>query len=1045
MCDSPVVDSTTLLAFCKFSLNYILSHNPVLKASQAISNQHKWSFKNSNTCFVSTVRKQVLERQEVNWRTLLTTVSIFLVCSKEAYSLLQDFINKLLKESFDKLEIDYLISCFLITRQCVLEGPHYFISYENWFQSHFGDISTSFANTSKTFSYFVKFLTSLVPYEPVYFLKAHLTRPPSIPSKCRPLFNDYVMLVKTRLQDLKENCDQVGIYSEADVLKDKTEEGNSKFSTQAEVDVNKALLLYETTGRIPSSVLEASLFHKTYFIGQFLPVLLSPRPFSDVPDIRTKFIEELKKLGKLPVSLYDKYQEECERETTRMLEGVIMDESFEEELNNPFDTMQKSINYFCKSFEDKNKPEELMLINQLSVAIQSVLKENESVESPQKVICLTEKIDEHSLYSKISLSLLEAFKHCINLMELKHDEWKSDWDILFVSMIGNFPVLHKPLFLHLWQKLTRHNDDDSEIYGLSHLLIRITERTDIFPQVSHDNLSDVTTLCNAIFTLLKLETHQLMLNNLKLSTVYLKQVSKIVNDENYLVLMPSSLVKKFQFIAVRLHPELRELIQNDISVDKTDIKFDDVIHLFHSDLILRALDETKLSLRDWVTFEAEVEPFQDNFNAYERCEYFHWCIYCIFLPKYTVQDVCSCIFSVITSKSGVPSFCQLLLILQELSLSLTLPENKELPWLLQEFKAITEVKSASSYVSISIQHQLTTYFRIVTLLPPYLFYSNKKEVINEYSLNTLKEIVQNILRPYFLEVYSFPQNLTSFLWKGIASLSYSSCNELLIEDLLNSTPVLISSLVIHWSTIGTVLLKMVSQDSFLVAFLDKVKEDISLNPMCENVFSGKSKKWIISLAFAKQLNSSLETVNIPLMNDFEILHVTLYFMIAKIATDILNNEAEDVYIRIHPATLEIMKYLLTAKDTFECLKPQNYKKTILKDILLPSTLHLFSSGCLLVCLHFWKCHTFQIIQDNNKCASLIIVMLANLNDFLKVTDYFYGTNSANDDENIRINDLHFVVKLTNDVKSIVSTLPSSVTKLIPKDVMYQYELDLAYK
>ncbi|XP_023239123.1 uncharacterized protein LOC111637785 [Centruroides sculpturatus] len=382
---------------------------------------------------------------------------------------------------------------------------------------------------------------------------------------------------------------------------------------------------------------------------------------------------------------------------------------------------------------------------------------------------------------------------------------------------------------------------------------------------------------------------------------------------------------------------------------------------------------------------------------------------------------------------------------EELSLSLTVPENKELPWLLQEFKAITEEKSASSYVSISIQHQLTTYFRIVTLLPPYLFYSNKKEVINEYSLNTLKEIIQNILRPYFLEVYSFPQNLTSFLWKGIASLGYSPCNEPLIEDLLNSTPVLISSLIIHWSTIGTVLLKMISQNSFLVAFLEKLKENISLNPMCENVFSGKSKKWITSLAFAKQLNSSLETVNIPLMNDLEILRVTLYFMIAKIATDILNNEAEDLYFRIHPATLEIMKYLLTAKDTFECLKPQNYKKTILKDILLPSTLHLFSSGCLLVCLHFWKCHTFQIIQDNNKCASLIIVILANLNDFLKVTDYFYGTNSANDDENIRINDLHFVVKLTNDVKSIVSTLPSSVTKLIPKDVMYQYELDLAYK
>lgn len=41
----------------------------------------------------------------------------------------------------------------------------------------------------------------------------------------------------------------------------------------------------------------------------------------DVPDSRIKFIEALKKAGKIPSSLFTKYEEACRRETRQLLEG----------------------------------------------------------------------------------------------------------------------------------------------------------------------------------------------------------------------------------------------------------------------------------------------------------------------------------------------------------------------------------------------------------------------------------------------------------------------------------------------------------------------------------------------------------------------------------------------------------------------------------------------------------------------------------------------------------------------------------------------------
>ena len=74
--------------------------------------------------------------------------------------------------------------------------------YLLYIQKSFGDSSTTPANNKKSFGFLLKFLTDIVPFESAVVLKSHVLSPPAVPAKCRHLLADYVLLAKTRLQDL---------------------------------------------------------------------------------------------------------------------------------------------------------------------------------------------------------------------------------------------------------------------------------------------------------------------------------------------------------------------------------------------------------------------------------------------------------------------------------------------------------------------------------------------------------------------------------------------------------------------------------------------------------------------------------------------------------------------------------------------------------------------------------------------------------------------------------------------------------------------------
>lgn len=45
-----------------------------------------------------------------------------------------DFVDDLLKEAMNSLNLDKIIAAMLLGRQGCLEGPHVFMIYQDWFQ-----------------------------------------------------------------------------------------------------------------------------------------------------------------------------------------------------------------------------------------------------------------------------------------------------------------------------------------------------------------------------------------------------------------------------------------------------------------------------------------------------------------------------------------------------------------------------------------------------------------------------------------------------------------------------------------------------------------------------------------------------------------------------------------------------------------------------------------------------------------------------------------------------------------------------------------------
>ncbi|XP_026974704.1 Fanconi anemia group A protein isoform X6 [Sagmatias obliquidens] len=346
--------------FCH-TLTQILTHKPVLKVSDAVQMQREWSFARTPPLLSGLYRRlfvvlspeelvghlhEALETQEVNWQHVLSCVSTLVICLPDAQQLVDGWVSRLLTHAFESCDLDSMVLAFLVARQAALEGPAAFPSYAAWFQATFGSARGFHGSSKKALVFLFKFLSDLVPFEAPRYLQVHILHPPLVPSKYRSLLTDYVALARTRLADLKVSVENMGLYEDLSSAGDVTEP-----RCQAAQDVEKAIMVFEHTGKIPAAVLEASIFRRSYYLSHFLPALLTPRVVSTrrrergagsaesgvpagvspksclpsqlprIPDSRAALIESLRRADKIPPSLYSTYRQACSTVGEKKPEG----------------------------------------------------------------------------------------------------------------------------------------------------------------------------------------------------------------------------------------------------------------------------------------------------------------------------------------------------------------------------------------------------------------------------------------------------------------------------------------------------------------------------------------------------------------------------------------------------------------------------------------------------------------------------------------------------------------------------------------------------
>ncbi|NXL61628.1 FANCA protein, partial [Chordeiles acutipennis] len=495
-----VVHLDSLQQFFRHTLTEVLTYNPLLKVSDAIHMQKEWSFTRTCSLLTTLYRKlfmvfsakesihqlqQVLETHEVNWQHVLSCVSTLVVCQAEAEALFKDLLSHLLIKAFENYDMENMITAFLIARQAALEGPAVFMPYSEWFKASFGNAGGHHGSSKKALVFLFEFLSELVPFEAAPYLKVHIMYPPFVPAKHRSVLLEYITLAKTRLADLKVAIEDMGLYEDLS----STDESVQQPQGQALRDVEKALQIFENTRKIPTSVIEASIFRRPYYTSWFLPALLKPRLLPKTPDVRMAFIDSLKRADKIPSNLYFTYMQACRA----MKEKRLQDESKVETSHSkePVEQLKAELAELRALIVDQAKYEDVPAqIAVISDRLASVLghsgDENEAapLNSPIQVDISAPKLE--PCHQSVVDLLLTSF--CQNLIAASYfnpPDRQGPCLSLFVKMMCGHRNLLPSLLGRLCQLIYHQGPslNDAHILGLAAFVIHLSESRALTPEV----------------------------------------------------------------------------------------------------------------------------------------------------------------------------------------------------------------------------------------------------------------------------------------------------------------------------------------------------------------------------------------------------------------------------------------------------------------------------------------------------------------------------------------------------------------------------------
>ncbi|XP_070939801.1 Fanconi anemia group A protein [Macaca nemestrina] len=598
--------------------------------------------------------QEVLETQEVHWQRVLSFVSALVVCFPEAQQLLGDWVARLMAQAFESCQLDSMVTAFLVVRQAALEGPSAFQSYADWFKASFGSTRGYHGCSKKALVFLFTFLSDLVPFESPRYLQVHILHPPLVPSKYRSLLTDYISLAKTRLADLKVSIESMGLYEDLSSAGDITEP-----HSQALQDVEKAIMVFEHTGKIPVTVMEASIFRRPYYVSHFLPALLTPRVLPKVPDSRVAFIESLKRADKIPPSLYSTYCQACsaaEEKPGDAALGVRAEPSSAEE---PLEQLTAALGELRSSMTDPSQSDVISAqVAVISERLRAALGHNEddsSAEISKIQLSINAPRLEPREYTAVDL-LLTSF--CQNLMaasSVAPPERQGPWATLFMRTMCGCVL---PAVLTRLCQLLHHQGPSlsaPHVLGLAALAVHLGESRSALPEVDvGPSAPDAGLPVPALFdSLLTCRTRDSLLFCLKFCTAAISyslcKFSSQSRDILHSCLSPG-LIKKFQFLVFRLFSEARQpLSQEDAaslswrplylpSADWQRAALSLWTHRTFRELLKE--EDVHLTYQDWLHLELEIQPEADALSDTERQDFHQWAIYEHFLPKSSASGGC---------------------------------------------------------------------------------------------------------------------------------------------------------------------------------------------------------------------------------------------------------------------------------------------------------------------------------------------------------------------------------------------------------------------
>uniref|UniRef100_A0A2I3G8R0 FA complementation group A n=1 Tax=Nomascus leucogenys TaxID=61853 RepID=A0A2I3G8R0_NOMLE len=657
-----VISTGPLKRFFSHTLTQILTHSPVLKASDAVQMQREWTFARTHPLLTALYRRlfvmlspeelvghlqEVLETQEVHWQRVLSFVSALVVCFPEAQQMIEDWVARLMAQAFESCQLDSMVTAFLVVRQAALEGPSAFLSYADWFKASFGSMRGYHGCSKKALVFLFTFLSDLVPFESPRYLQVHILHPPLVPSKYRSLLTDYISLAKTRLADLKVSIENMGLYEDLSSAGDITEP-----HSQALQDVEKAVMVFEHTGKIPITVMELGLEGRSTTPSHFLNALRT-QIFAVLPRlISISWPQIILLADKIPPSLYSTYCQACsaaEEKPEDAALGVRAEPSSAEE---PLGQLTAALGELRASMTDPSQHDvistQVAVISERLRAVLGHSEDDSSVEISKIQLSINTPRLEPQECTAVDL-LLTSF--CQNLMaasSVAPPERQGPWATLFMRTVCGRVL---PAVLTRLCQLLRHQGPSlsaPHVLGLAALAVHLGESRSVFPEVVvGPPAPDAALPVPALFdSLLTCRTRDSLLFCLNSASRHLAQGSSQMAGRSKL---PGHSLFQFQFLVFRLFSEARQPLSRE---DAASLSWRP-LYLPSADWQRAALslwthrtfrellkeEDIHLTYQDWLHLELEIQPEADALSDTET-DFHQWAIHEHFLPEPSASGGC---------------------------------------------------------------------------------------------------------------------------------------------------------------------------------------------------------------------------------------------------------------------------------------------------------------------------------------------------------------------------------------------------------------------